>query len=192
MWESQAYFDQQVLQFSVGEFFPCGFNSWNLDGWISTTSGTFEQKKNNKSQSITLKMLQYGDLEGPKKGLNIFDPNFVNRAIKALNRLWRMQIDWQNFFSEYNGPLKLDLVRSLISLIEIWSPLNGHTNASNQRPHTWRWSYNAGNISISCHGVNQQVLNNLNIYPKSTLASGKLNFQTTEQKGACHCSKLIR
>ena len=32
-------------------------------------------------------MLQFGDLEGPKKGSNIFYPNFVNRAIKPLDKL---------------------------------------------------------------------------------------------------------
>ena len=145
-----------------------------------------------KSQPITPKMSPFGDLEGQKRGQTFFTPILSTGRLNLLINYEKCKKQIYKISSQSNGPLKLDLVRSLISLIEIWSPLNGHTNASNQRPHTWRWSYNAGNISIPCHGVNQQVLNNLNIYPKSTLATGKLNFQTTEQKGACHCSKLIR
>ena len=49
-------------------------------------------------------MLQYGDLEGPKKGLNIFYPNFVNRAIKLLIDYEECKLINKNFSQSTTAP----------------------------------------------------------------------------------------
>ena len=66
-----------------GKFFPCGGNSWNLQGLTSnTTLGEHLSQNSTYLTPITPKFLQKCDLGGPKIGQQFVLPIFFNRAIR--------------------------------------------------------------------------------------------------------------
>ena len=70
--------------FLSGEFFPCGGNSFNLQGLISTTRGKFEPH-----------LFAIWRHRWVKIGSNkIVLPNYVKRAIKPLGKICKMQKNW--------------------------------------------------------------------------------------------------
>ena len=76
-----ADFGQNVLWFPVRGFFPCGGNSFNLQGLISTTRGKFEPH-----------LFAIWRHRGVKNGSNkIVLPNYVKGAIKPLGKICKMQ-----------------------------------------------------------------------------------------------------
>ena len=126
----------------MGIFFPC-------DGKLLKLAGMLQH---HQGHIWTQNFLLFGYVEGPKMGPKKVYPEFVNKWIKPVGKIWRMQqTDW--------NMLKLDMVCSSISPLKsrsrliqvyqtcpsrhiIWYPVTGMHQMIKHANNKFRSNYN--------------------------------------------------